>query len=50
MDKGMKYNILSKCPTLLDCYALVLNPVSPWNPISVLSLLSHELDFILAND
>ena len=46
MDTGLNEDIWSKRPTLLDCYALVWNPVPPWKPLSVLPRLSPEFDFV----
>jgi len=39
-------NIWRKHPSFLDCYALVWNPLSQFEPLSLLPLLSKEFEFI----
>ena len=47
MGSGLNEDIRSKNPTLLECYSVMWNPVSPWRPHSELHQLSHEFDFAL---
>ena len=39
-------NIWRKHPSFLDCYALVWNPLSQFEPLSLLPILSKEFEFI----
>ena len=39
-------DIWSKHPSFLDCYALVWNPLSQYEPLTLLPILSKEFDFV----